>query len=75
MKFLDITGLQHFVGLLYNKFVNKDTLNAYNVEIDPYMLDIDYSLLAFDKTEIIVPSSPAIVGKMVCGTVRCGQTS
>lgn len=51
MKFLDITGLQHFVGLLYNKFVNKDTLNSYNTEIDPYMLDVDYSQIQFDKTE------------------------
>jgi hypothetical protein len=51
MKFLDITGLQHFVGLLYNKFANKDTLNSYNAEIDPYMLDVDYSQIQFDKTE------------------------
>jgi hypothetical protein len=51
MKFLDITGLQHFVGLLYNKVAKKDTLNSYNAEIDPYMLDVDYSQIQFDKTE------------------------
>lgn len=53
MKFLDITGLQTFVENLRNVFATKDTMSQYKAETDWYLLDIDYSLLEFNKNEIV----------------------
>lgn len=53
MKFLDIIGAQKFIERMYGVFASNDLINQYENETDWYILDIDYSQLEFDKTEII----------------------
>lgn len=53
MKFLDIIGAQKFIERMYGVFASNDLINQYGNETDWYILDIDYSQLEFDKTEII----------------------
>lgn len=53
MKFLDITGLTTFLSKLKNLFADQDTFVNYQDQTSMYMTNVDYSLLEFDKTEII----------------------
>lgn len=70
-QFLDLTGVKTFLAQLHNLFATKVAVTEVKSATDPYIFDIDYSLLEFN-TDLIISgntSSPLIgvgqVGYMI----------
>lgn len=53
-QFLDLTGLSTFLTQLKELFATKGALLEVKERTDPYILDIDYTVLEFD-TAMIIP--------------------
>lgn len=52
-QFLDFHGLEVFFGQLLNLFASKAAVASIKEATDPYIFDIDYTVLEFDTNEII----------------------
>ena len=53
MEFLDFKGLSEFLTGLLNKFATKESVNDAVQDIDTYALNVDYSSIEFDTSEIV----------------------
>ena len=74
--FLDFHGLSTFFDQLKNLFATKSSVNEVKVNTDPFILDIDYSELEFNKELIIsgtASQSSAMLGSAVLGQMVLGQ--
>ncbi len=52
-QFLDTTGLATFYTQLKGLFATKNAVSEVKTNTDDYVLNIDYSQIAFDTTEIV----------------------
>ena len=61
-QFLDLTGLNTFLTQLKKLFATKEAVQEVKESTDPYIFEIDYSMLQFNTDLIITgdSSSPII---------------
>ena len=61
-QFLDLIGLKTFLAQLYSLFATKEAVHEVKESTDPYIFEIDYSMLQFNTDLIITgdSSSPII---------------
>ena len=52
-QFLDLTGLTTFLNQLKGLFATQNVTTGVEADMDIYLLNIDYSILEFDTSEII----------------------
>lgn len=52
-KFLSDTGLSHFFNKLKDLFATKTAVADVESDTNTYILNVDYSTLEFDTTEIV----------------------
>lgn len=52
-QFLDKTGLATFLGQLKGLFATKDAVSEVKENTDPYIFDIDYTVLEFNTSQIV----------------------
>ena len=74
-QFLDKAGLVTFVAQLKELFATKKAVAEVKESTDPYIFDIDYSVLEFD-TDMIVSgkASSAMLGTGQLGTMILGSS-
>ena len=74
-QFLDLNGLKTFLAQLPELFSTKDYLNEVKEKTDPYIFDIDYSVLEFN-TDLIVSgqATSAMLGTGQLGTMILGNS-
>lgn len=69
-QFLDKTGLSVFLAQLKGLFATKADTAEVKANTDPYIFNIDYSVLEFDTTELVTPATdPAKSSKINTGKV------
>ena len=73
-QFLDYKGLTTFIEQIKNIFAMRKDLEEVKANTDPYIFDIDYSLLEFN-TDMIVSggASSATIGIGQLGTMILGS--
>lgn len=52
-QFLDLTGLNTFLNQLKGLFATKDAVSDVEIDTNTYILNVDYSILEFDTSEIV----------------------
>lgn len=74
-QFLDKAGLATFLAQLKGLFATKEAVTELKTNTDPYILDIDYSVLEFN-TDLIVSgeASSAMLGVGQLGTMILGSS-
>lgn len=74
-QFLDKDGLVTFVTQLKDLFATKASVAEVKESTDPYILDIDYTVLQFNTNQIVSgSSSSAMIGTGQLGTMVLGSS-
>ena len=74
-QFLDSVGLSTFFTQLTGLFATKESVADVKTKTDPYIFDIDYTVLEFNTDQIVSgSSSSATLGTGQLGTMILGSS-
>ena len=74
-QFLDLAGLATFVAQLSELFATKTNVAEVKESTDPYIFDIDYTVLAFNTNQIVSgKATSATLGTGQIGTMVLGNS-
>lgn len=73
-QFLDLTGLVTFLAQLKELFATKEAVTEVKTATDPYIFNIDYTILEFNTNQIVSgDTTSAMLGTGQLGTMILGS--